>query len=229
MCAPVSYFHSRAWQALTLLAWLCAACGESADSFVSVGDGNDAGTRDDGGASTAPEPSSACDVIELDGDFVIEREQDFTARFRVGESVTRTVMLFGGEPVDEINVLGNAYILGLDKADALQVAQEFPDFYLCSSAGGQAVADLILSYEFLPASCDVYEQIVDALHDFNRNARSGGDRTSLRFEAAPLELVSVIDRNGNDVTEQVGEDDYHLVTSVEQLTGQSVLDFGLNE
>jgi hypothetical protein len=58
----------------------------------------------------------------------------------------------------------------------------------------------------------------------------GGDRTSLRFEGAPLELDSVIeDATGKNVTAQVSNQDFHLVTSVEQLTGQSVVSFGTTQ
>jgi len=172
---------------------------------------------------------AACDVVTIDGQFAVEHEQDFTARYRIGEPYTKTVMLFGGEPVDEPNVLSNAYILGLDKVDALRLAQQYPDFYLCNSPGGQAAADLVLPYDLVPADCEVYDELVTALRRFAINRAAGGDRTSLRFDGAPLELESVIDANGNDATDQVSGQVFHLVTSVEQLSGESVLSFGTTD
>jgi hypothetical protein len=128
------------------------------------------------------------------------------------------------------DVLSNAYILGLDKEDALMLAELFPDFYLCSSPGGDAAADHIFPYDLVPASCEVYEKLVNALNRFRINRESGGDRTSLRLEGAPLELVSVIDdASGVDVTDQVTDQHFHLVTAVEQLTGESVLEFGTTD
>jgi hypothetical protein len=168
-----------------------------------------------------------CDMVEIDGDVAVEREQDFTATYRIGEPYTKTVLLFGGNSVTDPNVLSNAYVLGLDKADALEIAEEFPDFYLCSSPGGIAAANLIRPYDLVPASCEIYQQLVVALRQFNTNRESGGDRTSIRFDGAPLELESVIDdASGVDVTDQVHDQVFHLITSVEQLTGESVLSFG---
>ena len=89
--------------------------------------------------------------------------------------------------------------------------------------GGQEASKYIVPYDLVPANCEVYEQIVAALRQYDTNVTKGGDRTSLRFEGAPLELESVIaDATGEDVTDQVSNQDFHLVTAVEQLTGQSV-------
>jgi hypothetical protein len=190
---------------------------------VSVGESpDDAMTRPD----VAGMADRGCDSVEMYGEYVVEHEKDFTARFRVGEPYTKTVMLFGGEPLAE-NVLGNAYIIGLDKVDALMLAQKYPDFYNCSSPGGQEASRYIVPYELVPANCQIYDQILAALRQFHMNVNSGGDRTSLRFDGAPLELESVIeDATGKDVTDMVTGQDFHLVTAVEQLTGQSVLSFG---
>jgi hypothetical protein len=223
MYFQVADFRSRpaVTLALALGASLLAACGSDGADLVSVGDAPDASLQDSG-VSTR----TACDRVEVDGELVLEHETHFTARFRAGEPYTKTLMLFGGEPVEEADIFGNAYVLGLDKADALTLAEQYPDFYLCSSPGGQAAADLVLAYDLVPASCEVYEQLVAALRQFDINRTAGGDRTSIRFEGAPLELESVIDANGQDVTDQVSGQDFHLVTAVEQLTGESVLSFG---
>jgi hypothetical protein len=201
---------------------LCVGCGGASDDpTVSVGAEPDAGDME------MEVLNPGCDMIELDGDVVVERERDFTATYRVGEPYTKTVLLFGGNSVTEPNVLSNAYVLGLDKVDALEIAEEYPDFYLCSSPGGIAAANLIRPYDLVPASCEIYQQLVVALRQFNTNRESGGDRTSLRFDGAPLELESVIDdASGIDVTDQVHDQVFHLITSVEQLTGESVLSFG---
>lgn len=220
-------FPSRVALMLGLLAGLAAGCGGEDDSVVSVGRGHDSGMGSAGsGEDESPSPRAGCDVITMDGQVVIEHEQDFTARYRMGEPYEKTVMLFGGQPVEEVNVLSNAYILGLDKVDALMLAEEYPDFYLCTSPGGMAAADLIRAYDLVPATCEVYDQLVAALRQFGINRAAGGDRTSLRFEGAPLELESVIDAHGNDATDQVSGQDFHLITHVEQLTGESVLSFG---
>jgi hypothetical protein len=211
---------------LLLCAWLCTGCADESGSFVSVGDTPDAGMTD---ASIA-NPAHRCDMVEMDGELVIEHEKDFTARYRVGEPSTKTIMLFGGESVEEENVLSNAYIIGLDQMDARMLAVIYPDFYLCSSPGGMEAAEYILPYDLVPATCEVYDQLLTAFKVFHRNRASGGDRTSLRLEGAPLELVSVTaDSNGADVTDQVTDKVFHLVTAVEQLTGESVLSFGSEE
>jgi hypothetical protein len=68
------------------------------------------------------------------------------------------------------------------------------------------------------------------LQVFDRNRSTGGDRTSLRFDGAPLELESVIvDETGEDVTDQLADRNFHMVTAVEQLTGESVLNFGTSQ
>lgn len=207
-----------------------AACGGGeGPGSVSVGEAPDASTpgMDETGMD---EPTPKCESVRLDGDFVVEQEADFTARYRVGEPYTKTVMLFGGEAVDDDNVLSNAYIFALDKMDAQMLAERYADFYLCSSPGGQEAASYIIPYDLVPATCQIHEQIVSALRQFRRNSASGGDRTSLRFDGAPLQLESVIeDATGNDVTDQITDQDFHLVTRVEQLSGQSVLSFGTSE
>jgi hypothetical protein len=216
------------WVAGFLSVWLCAACGGPGEQFVEVGEGPDEGMapmdRDE------PARERGCERVELDGDFVVERERDFTARFRMGEPYTKTVMLFGGEPVEDANVFSNAYIFGLDKQDALMLAEKYADFYNCSSPGGQAAAEYVIPYDLVPASCEVYDQIVAALRQYDKNVASGGDRTSLRFEGAPLVVESVIETaTGDDRTDEVADQNFHLVTSVQQLTGQSVLSFGTSD
>lgn len=227
MCALVAAFRSRSSIALVLLAaWLWTACGGEDQQVVHVSKAPDAGMPDMGEGSMT-EPARGCDRVEIDGDLVVEREKDFTATFRMGEPYTKTVMLFGGESVEADNALSNAYIFGLDKADAVMLAEKYADFYLCSSAGGMEASKYIVPYDLVPASCEVYEQIVAALRQYFMNVDAGGDRTSLRIEGAPLQLESVIDdASGIDVTDQVGDQDFQLVTAVEQLTGQSVLSFG---
>lgn len=242
MCAPVAGFRSRvssvllSAMALALIAPLHAGCGSEGEDFVSVGKSPDAaamegedqtGTDVDADLGEARQP---CDRVEVDGDLVVEREQDFTASYRIGEPYDKTIMLFGGEPVEDANALSNAYVIGLDKTDALQLAEKYPDFHLCSSPGGQEAAMFIAAYDLVPASCQVYDQILAALRTYTVNLAAGGDRTSLRLEGALLQLESVTeDATGQDVTEQVGDQDFHLVTAVEQLTGQSVLDFGSSD
>lgn len=215
-------FHPRSSVALALSALLWAACGDDAsEEFVSAGQAPDAGP------ATTVDPVRRCDLVEMDGEFVLEHEKDFTARFRVGVPYTRTVMLFGGGPVETENVFSNAQIFGLDKKDAQMLAEKYPDFYLCSSEGGQEASKYIVRYDLVPATCQIYDQIVTALRQYNKNVARGGDRTSLRLEGAPLQLESAIaDVTGEDVTAQVTDQDFHLVTAVEQLTGQSVLSFG---
>ena len=139
-------------------------------------------------------------------------------------------MLFGGAQVDQPNTPSRAYIFGLDKVDAQRMAMKYPDFYLCSSAGGQEAATYIEVYDIVPASCKVYQQLVTALRVYNSHVVRGGDRTSLRLEGAPLTVTSVTaDASGQDVSAQVSGQHFHLVTAVQQLTGESVLDFGTTD
>jgi len=230
MSVRIAPLYSRASIALALFLALSAGCDSGGgDQTVSVGRGRDAGDlSDDAGMDEPDEP--ACDRVEIDGDQVIEHERDLSLRYRAGEPYTKTVMLFGGGSVVDPNVPSNAYVLGLDKMDALMLAEDFPDFYLCSSPGGQAAADLLRAYDLVPADCEVFEQLVRALRRFHQNRAAGGDRTSIQFQGAPLALEAVLDTSGNDVTDQVRDQvvdlDLHLVTSLEQLTGESVLSFG---
>ena len=225
MDALAALCRPRSSLALALSALLWAACGGESEKFVTAGKASDAGTESD--RASMDEPSHGCDRVEMDGEFVLEHEKDFTGRFRVGEPYSKTVMLFGGEPVEDDNVLSNAQIFGLDKMDALMLAEKYPDFYLCSSVGGQEASKYIVPYDLVPASCEVYEQIVAALRTYHKSVVAGGDRTSLRLHGAPLELESVIaDATGENVTDQVTNQNFHLVSAVEQLTGQSVLEFG---
>ena len=227
MYAVVAGFHARAI-ALSLAVSVSAACGGERESFVEAGEEVDAAVRPR--MPAIHDGASGCDDVEIDGEFVIERERDFTARYRIGERYTRTVMLFGGEPVEQDNILSNAYIFALEKGDAQRLAETYPDFHLCSSPGGMAAASYIRAYDLVPATCEVHEQIASALRSYHRNASVGGDRTSLRFEGAPLQVESVIaDASGEDVADQVADQNFHLVTGVEQLTGQSVLGFGTSE
>jgi len=69
---------------------------------------------------------------------------------------------------------------------------------------------------------------VSALADLARAAASGTDRVSLVFDGAELTLESVIfDATGGDATDQLQDLNFHLVTKVEQITGESLLDFGM--
>jgi hypothetical protein len=228
MCALVTGYRSRTSIALALSACLWAACGGDGEDTVRARKAPDGGTATAGSAAPA-DPDRGCDSVQLDGELVVEHEKDFTARFRMGEPYTKTMMLFGGEPVETENVFSNAYIFGLDKADALMLAKKYPDFYMCSSPGGQEAADYIIPYDLVPATCEVYDQLVTALRQYSKNSVAGGDRTSLRLEGAPLQLESVTaDATGNDATGQVTDQDFHLVTAVQQLTGESVIAFGTN-
>ena len=226
-------FRSRAAVPSALSALLLwTACGGGGEDTVRVSKAHDAGMAGTGasegtGAGSMVEPDRACDVVELDGELVLEHEKDYTARYRVGEPYEKTLMLFGGEQVEKPNALSNAYIFGLDKVDALMLAKTYPDFYLCSSPGGQEASKFIISYDLVPATCEVYEQLVAALRQYSKNLAAGGDRTSLRLEGAPLQLESVIaDATGEDVTDQIADQNFQLVTGVEQLTGESVISFG---
>jgi hypothetical protein len=216
MYVVVAGLHSRTSVVLALSVVLCAACGDGGEEFIGVGDAPDAATTD-AGEHRVEGATRRCDSVGMDGEFVIEHEQDFTAWFRVGEPSTRTVMLFGGEPEDDANVFSNAQML----------AERYPDFYLCSSPGGVEAASHILPYDLVPATCEVYDRIVAALRQYHRNAAAGGDRTSLRLDGAPLQVESVTENaTGKDFTDQVSDQNFHLVTGVEQLTGESVLSFG---
>jgi hypothetical protein len=211
----------NAQRAVLTIALLLTGCADDKAVFVGVGDEPDASTME------MNEPAPGCDMVQVDGEMAIELEQDFTARFAIGEPYEKTLMLFGGEEVEEENTFSNAYIFGLDKEDAVRLAEMYPDFYLCSSPGGMAASMYIVPYDLVPASCEVYDALTRALRVFRRNAATGGDRTSLRIEGAPLELISVTaNATGEDVTAEVAEQDFHLVTEVEQLTGESVLSFG---
>lgn len=240
---PVARFRrSRPLLTLALCALLCAACGATRrEEFVVAGAddpmaatgvaGSDATGLDMTGmdvtGSSQTGLAESCDLVRMDGDALLEQEKDFTARYRLGERYTKTVMLFGGEPVVQDNVLSNAYIFGLDQTDAQALAKKYPDFYLCSSPGGMEASSYIVPYDLVPATCEIYDQIVTALAQYDENVASGGDRTSLRFDGAPLELESAIaDATGEDVTAQASDYNFHLVTAVEQLTGESVLSFG---
>ncbi len=223
---------SRAWLSRPLAAtallgvlWL-AACGQERETVtVRVMDDDD--DHGDGGAHEPKTPSSRCDEIEIDGDLVIEHEADFTARYKIGEPYTKTVMLFGGDAIEDENKLSNAFIFALDKEDALELAMKYPDFYLCSSEGGREASMHIVPYDLVPANCEVYEKLLTAFEQYRKNDVAGGDRTSLRIEGAPLSLESVTaNGTGQDVTDQVHDQDFQLVTDVEQLTGASVLEFG---
>lgn len=212
------------------LALIATACGgDGGGGGVSTHARGQAGPSGDG-EMVMKSAARRCEGVEVDGDVVIEHEQDFTARYKIGEPYTKTIMLFGGEPVDQDNVLSNAYIIGLDKMDALELAKTYPDFYLCSSPGGQQAAMHILSYDLLPADCKVNDLLLAALHQYDVNAAKGADRTSIRFEGAPLELESVTaNATGEDVSDQASGQNFHLMTSIEQLTGESVLDFGTKQ
>jgi hypothetical protein len=224
----VAGFRSRALAVLALCTLLCGACGsDESESTLSLSE------QDANGASSAstPEPGSTCNFeARIEDDVLVEQVDQVTATFMIGEPYTKTVMLFGGEPWDHENAVSNVYIIGLDKEDALMLAEIYPDFYLCSSPGGMEAQKYILDYDLVPASCDVYQDIVAALQVFDRNRSTGGDRTSLRFDGAPLELESVIvDETGEDVTDQLADRNFHMVTAVEQLTGESVLNFGTSQ
>jgi hypothetical protein len=194
---------------------------------VSVGGDGDG----DGDSEMEMADSDGCSNIEVDGEFVIEHEANFTIRYRIGERYTKTLLLFGGDSIPEPNKLASAYVLGLDKEDALALAEAFPDFYLCGSPGGEETAELALPYDFVPASCEVYDDLMAAIRQFRTNHTAGsGDRGSIRFDGAPLEVLSVTDdASGGDATGQVKTDVFHLITRVERLTAESVLEFGTSE
>jgi hypothetical protein len=171
-----------------------------------------------------------CVSVELEGDELVEHLDDFTARFEVGAPYNRTIMMFGGEPVVKPNTPTRAYIFGLDKLDAQMMAKKYPDFYLCSSVGGQEAASYIQVYDIVPATCKVFQQLVSAFRQYDINAAKGGDRTSLRLEGSPLTVKSVIaNGTGEDVKDQVADQQFHLITGVLQLTGESLLNFGATD
>jgi hypothetical protein len=210
------------------LVW--AACGGGESEGYSVHKEPPGAMAGTGSATSTTHPDRGCDQVEMDGEYVVEHETDFTARFQVGDRYTKTVMLFGGAPVEDENVLSNAYIFGLDKQDALMLAKKYPDFSNCRSPGGQEASKYIISYDLVPATCDVYDRITAALRQYDANVANSGDRTSLRFDGAPLRLESVTaDATGEDVTAQVTDKNFQLVTAVEQLTGESVVSFGTTE
>ncbi|MFI5307868.1 MAG: hypothetical protein ACHQ53_10970 [Polyangiales bacterium] len=220
---------SRRVVAWALCSVLCSACGAKHESVVEVRSGADAGNTSGNGNHTTgtADAGSGCEMVEMNGDVLLEHEKDFTAHFQIGAPYTKTVMLFGGEPITQDNVVGSAYIFGLDKMDALMLAQKYPDFYLCSSPGGKEASMYIVPYYLVPATCDIYDQIVKALRTYNVNVSHGGDRTSLLLQGSPLQLESVTaDATGEDVTSQVTMQNFHLITAVQQLTGESVLSFG---
>jgi hypothetical protein len=222
----VKALRSRAPLACALCAWLCAGCNASPEQsdIVEVPTVPDAGEpekKPDAGST------EGCVTVEVDGNAVVEQLPNFTARFQLGASYDRTVMLFGGMPVGQADAPSRAYIFGLDKVDAQRIAEKYPDFYLCSSIGGQEAAAYITVYDIIPANCQVYQQLVAALRVFNFNDSTGGDRTSLRLEGAPLTVTSVTDdASGKDVSEQVANNRFQLITSVKQLTGESLFEFG---
>jgi hypothetical protein len=223
--APHRARHTRHASAAALSALVLLACGGDERPSVTINLSDDDDRQDGGGQLTTPSPH--CDEVEIDGDTVIEHEQDFTARFAKGEPYTKTVMLFGGDAIEGENKLSNAFIFALDREDALRLAMKYPDFHLCSSEGGQEASQHIVPYDLVPANCKVYDELLAAFSQLRRNDVAGGDRTSLRIEGSPLTLVSVTaNATGQDVTDQVHDQDFQLVTDVEQLTGQSVLEFG---
>jgi hypothetical protein len=221
--------RSLASIALLLCAWSCVACGGGSDAasidVQPAPEASDAGIQ--GKDPTQSDSMGRCDGVQVDGDIVVEHAQDFTARFRVGAAYSKTVMLFGGETMLKPNTLTRAYIIGLDKVDAQLLAKKYPDFYLCSSAGGREASTYIRTYDLVPATCEIYNQLVAALRQYNVNVAKAGDRTSLRLEGSPLSLESVVDdATGQDVSDQVSGQQFHLVTGVKQLSGESVLSFG---
>jgi len=225
MYVLVAGFHSRASIALAASALLlCVACGGDKES-VALMLGSDAGND---GVNEGPPPD--CDMVEIDGDVVVRQIDQVTATFQMGEPYDKTVMLFGGEPFTAPNSVSNVYVIGLDKDDALMLSERYVDFHLCNSPGGIEAQNYITDYDLVPATCRVHDEIIEALEIFHRNNAAGGDRASLRFDGAPLQLQSVIvDGTGEDVTDQLVDRNFHLVTAVEQLTGESVLSFGTSE
>lgn len=220
-------YHVSASLIWALCAWLCAGCGSDQDRVLVLPEGPDAGQHD---AGTKPAQPSYCVDVEVNGDEVIEHLEDFTARFELGDPYNRTVMLFGGMSTAKPNTPTRAYIFGLDKVDAQRMAEKYPDFYLCSSPGGQEAASYIHVYDIVPATCKVHQQLVAAFSVYAKNVAVGGDRTSLRLEGAPLTVKAVTaNATGQDVSDQVSTQTFHLITGVQQLSGQSVLSFGTDD
>jgi hypothetical protein len=185
--------------------------------------------RDSGVAEQQGGTDTDCDNVTIDGDEVTVHEEDVTAHFTmVGEIHNSTVMIFGGDKVEFDNAVSNMALKALDQTDALVLAEKYEDFYLCSSPGGIEAQNYIVQYDLVPASCDVYNQLVAALRDFARNSQAGGDRVSLSFEGVELTLDSAaFDSSGMDVTDQLEDLNFHLVTKVEQITGESLIEFGM--
>lgn len=225
----VSALLSRASLAFALCTWLCAACSASDEGgVVTVPPAADGGEPD----ATTDDPTlpRGCVEVEVDGEQVVEYLEDFTARFELGDPYNRTLMMFGGMAVQKANTPTRAYIFGLDKVDAQRMAKLYPDFYLCSSVGGQEAATYIEVYDIVPATCKVHQQLVAAFRVYAKNAAEGGDRTSLRLEGSPLTIKSITQNTtGQDVSDQVSDQKFHLITGVQQLTGQSLLGFGTTE
>jgi|GEM_PF-5855032 len=222
----VSVLYSRAF---AVCVWLCAACAASDEGkTVAVPPAEDAGELD---ASTdEPGLPPGCVDVEISGDEVVEHLDDFTARFELGDPYARTLMLFGGMVVPKANTPTRAYIFGLDKMDAQMMAMKYPDFYLCSSVGGQEAATYIHVYDIVPATCKIYQQLAAAFRVYNKNAAVGGDRTAVRLEGRPLTVKSVtVNATGQDVSDQVSDQQFHLITGVQQLTGESLLNFGTTD
>ena len=220
----------RSW--LTVALALCMACGDGDNSggAVDVPAGADVLDAAVENRPAVHMPADDCVDVKTDAATLVEHVRDFTATFRIGASYDRTLMLFGGDSVQQPNALSRAYVFGLDKIDAQVLAKKYPDFYLCSSPGGREASSYIRTYDLVPATCEIYQQLVAALRQYNANVAVGGDRTSVRLAGAPLELTSVVDEHsGADVSDQVSGQEFHLVTSVTQLSGESVLSFGTTE
>jgi hypothetical protein len=227
----VHALRSRASLTLALCAWLCGACsGGDEPGVVNVRTPPDAGEAEEMPPDDEPKVPPGCVDVQIDGDAVVEKLQDFTARFEVGTPYTKTLMLFGGMAVLQPNTPSRAYIFGLDKVDAQKMAMKYPDFYLCSSPGGQEASEYIQVYDIVPANCKIHEQLLAALRVLAANAAKGGDRTSLRMEGKPLTVKSITDDvSGQDVSAQVSGQQFHLITAVQRLTGESLLDFGTTD
>jgi hypothetical protein len=69
-----------------------------------------------------------------------------------------------------------------------------------------------------------------ALRLYAANSARGGDRTSLRLEGTLLNVKSVTSNaTGQDVSAQVSGQQFHLITAVQQLTGESLFRFGTTD
>lgn len=218
---------SKRWwfQCAPMAIALLGACSSGPEPTVQLS--ADAGP-DQGDGGTDAGPNTDCDNVTIVGDQVTVHEETVTARLTMGELKTNTVMMFGGDTVDFDDAVSNVALKALDQTDAVMLAQTYPDFYLCSSPGGLAAQNYIVQFDLVPASCQVYDQLVSALADLKRAAASGTDRVSLKFDGAPLTLDSVtFDASGLDATDQLQDLNFYLVTKVEQITGESLLDFGM--